>query len=336
MIDTGGSGCALTSSQLLVLDAAHTRARLPFERLIPALRDAFVDGATVPLRHRHDLPQADGTMASLLLMPAWRAGSLLGVKLVSVFPGNRACGLPAVSSSYLLCNAETGRHLALIDGTEITGRRTAAASALAASFLARADAAVLLVVGAGHIAGLIPAAYAVVRPIRHVLVWNIRTAGAERLAARLRASGFTAEVVSDLADAVRRADIISCATLARAPLILGEWLRPGVHLDLIGSFTPEMREADDTAVRRARVFIDTDAALAEAGDLVGPLASGALRRADIAGDLARLCRREVPGRRAAGEMTLFKSVGSALEDLAAAALAYRDVAVADKGSTACR
>jgi ornithine cyclodeaminase/alanine dehydrogenase-like protein (mu-crystallin family) len=331
MTDTGGSGCALTSSQLLILDAAETRARLPFERLIPALREAFVDGATVPLRHRHDLPQADGTVASLLVMPAWCTGGLVGVKLVSVFPGNGARGLPAVSSSYLLCDGETGRHLALIDGTEITGRRTAAASALAASFLARTDATVLLVVGAGHIAGLIPAAYAVVRPIRHVLVWNVRAAGAERLAARLRTSGFTAEVVSDLADAVQRADIVSCATLARAPLILGEWLRPGVHLDLIGSFTPSMREADDTAVRRARVFIDTDAALAETGDLIGPLAGGALRRADIAGDLARLCHREVPGRRDGSEITLFKSVGSALEDLAAAALAYRDITVAGYG-----
>jgi ornithine cyclodeaminase/alanine dehydrogenase-like protein (mu-crystallin family) len=264
-------------------------------------------------------------------MPAWCAGGLVGVKLVSVFPGNGARGLPAVSSSYLLCDGQTGRHLALIDGTEITGRRTAAASALAASFLARTDATVLLVVGAGHIAGLIPAAYAVVRPIRHVLVWNVRAAGAERLAARLRTSGFTAEAVSDLADAVQRADIVSCATLARAPLILGEWLRPGVHLDLIGSFTPAMREADDTAVRRARVFIDTDAALAEAGDLIGPLAGGALRRADIAGDLARLCHREVPGRRDGSEITLFKSVGSALEDLAAAALAYRDITVAGYG-----
>jgi ornithine cyclodeaminase/alanine dehydrogenase-like protein (mu-crystallin family) len=316
------------------LDAARTRARLPFERLIPTLREAFVAGATVPPRHRHDLPQADGSLASLLLMPAWCAGGFLGVKLVSVFPGNGARGLPAVCASYLLCDGETGQHLALIDGTEITGRRTAAVSALAASFLARADAAVLLVVGAGHIAGLIPAAYAAVRPIQHVLVWNIRAAGAERLAADLRTKGITAEAVSDLAGAVRRADIVSCATLARAPLIRGEWLRPGVHLDLIGSFTPTMREADDTAVRRARVFVDTDAALAEAGELVDPLASGALRRAEVAGDLARLCRHEVPGRGAAGEITLFKSVGSALEDLAAAALAYRDITVADTSSIA--
>jgi ornithine cyclodeaminase/alanine dehydrogenase-like protein (mu-crystallin family) len=310
--------------ELLVLDAARTRASLTFERLIPALREAFVAGATVPLRHRHDIPQPGATTAALLLMPCWRAGGLLGVKLVSVFPGNSARGLPAVSSSYLLCDGETGRHLALIDGTEITGRRTAAASALAGSFLARPDAANLLVVGAGHIASLMPAAWAAVRPIARVSIWNHRSARAERLAAALRSQGFDATPVSDLGSATGLADIVSCATLARAPLIRGEWLRPGTHLDLIGGFTPGMREADDEAVRRAHVFIDTEAALAEAGDLIDPLASGALRREDIAGDLAGLCRGGTVGRRSAEEITFFKSVGSGLEDLAAATLAYHD------------
>jgi len=312
------------TTELLVLDATRVRASLAFDRLIPALREAFVAGATVPLRHRHDLPQSDGTTAALLLMPCWRAGGLLGVKLVSVFPGNGARGLPAVSSSYLLCDGETGRHLALIDGTEITGRRTAAASALAGSFLARVDATTLLVVGSGHVGSLMPAAWAALRPITRVLVWNHRPAGAECLAARLRADGFDAIAASDLESAARDAEIISCATLARAPLIRGAWLRPGTHLDLIGGFTPAMREADDEAVRRARVFIDTDAALAEAGDLIDPLASGALRREDIVGDLGGLCRGQVPGRRSAEEITLFKSVGSGLEDLAAASLAYQD------------
>ena len=310
--------------ELLVLDAARVRASLAFDRLIPALREAFIAGATVPLRHRHDLPQPDGTTAALLLMPCWRAGGLLGVKLVSVFPGNGVKGLPAVSSSYLLCDGETGRHLALIDGTEITGRRTAAASALAGSFLARPDATSLLVVGSGHIGSLMPAAWVAVRPTKQVQVWNHRPAGAEHLAARLRAGGFDATATSDLEAATRNADIISCATLARAPLIRGAWLRPGSHLDLIGGFTPAMREADDEAVRRARVFIDTEAALAEAGDLIDPLASGALRREDIAGDLAGLCRGQGLGRRSAEEITLFKSVGSGLEDLAAASLAYQD------------
>jgi ornithine cyclodeaminase/alanine dehydrogenase-like protein (mu-crystallin family) len=305
-----------------VLDAAQTAAALPFERLIPALRQAFQTGAEVPLRHRHDIAQPDGTTAALLLMPAWRTNGFIGVKLVSVYPGNGARNLPAVSASYLLCDGVTGEHLALIDGAEITRRRTAAASALAASFLARRDAATLLLVGSGHIAGLVAAAYRVVRPIERVMVWNIRAAGAHRLAERLRAQGLLAAAVADLAGAVREADVVSCATLAREPLVHGEWLRPGTHLDLIGGFTPTMREADDEAVRRSRVFIDTDAALAEAGDLVDPIKHGVLRRDDIAGSLSALCRGEVAGRGSDDEITLFKSVGSALEDLAAATVAY--------------
>jgi ornithine cyclodeaminase/alanine dehydrogenase-like protein (mu-crystallin family) len=300
-----------------ILDAAQTLEALPFDRLIPALREAFLSGAEVPLRHRHDIAQSDGVTASLLLMPAWRATGFMGVKVVSVFPGNGAQGLPSVSASYLLCDGATGQHLALIDGSEITRRRTAAASALAGSFLARQDASSLLIVGSGHVAGLMAEAYRVVRPIKRVRVWNIRSAGAERLAARLGA-----EVASDLAAAVADADIVSCATLAREPLVRGEWLRPGTHVDLIGGFTPMMREADDAAVQRSRVFIDTDAALAEAGDLIDPIAHGVLRREDIAGSLFSLCRRETPGRCNASEITLFKSVGSALEDLAAAGLAY--------------
>jgi ornithine cyclodeaminase len=299
------------------LDAAATAAALPFERLIPALHDAFISGAEVPLRHRHDIAQPDGTTAALLLMPAWRANGLFGVKIVSVFPGNGARGLASVSASYLLCDGATGQHLALIDGGELTRRRTAAASALAGSFLARDDAASLLIVGSGHVGGLMAEAYRVVRPIERVMVWNIRPAGAERLAERIGA-----EAVTDLAEAVARADIVACATLSREPLVRGEWLRPGTHLDLIGGFTPAMREADDAAVRRARVFIDTDAALAEAGDLIDPMAHGVLHREQISGTLFSLCRGEVQGRRDATEITLFKSVGSALEDLAAAGLAY--------------
>jgi ornithine cyclodeaminase len=303
-----------------ILDAAQTAAALPFDRLIPTLRDAFIAGAEAPLRHRHDIAQPDGVTASLLLMPAWRASGFMGVKVVSVFPGNGARALPSVSASYLLCDGATGQHLALIDGGEITRRRTAAASALAGSFLAREDASSLLIVGSGHVAGLMAEAYRVVRPIERMRVWNIRRAGAERLAARLGA-----EVVTDLAAAVAEADIVSCATLAREPLIRGEWLRPGTHVDLIGGFTPAMREADDMTVQRSRVFIDTDAALAEAGDLIDPIAHGVLRREDLAGSLFTLCRGETSGRRDASAITLFKSVGTALEDLAAAGLAYQAV-----------
>lgn len=311
----------MSQSSPVVIDLERARASLGFARLIPALREAFIAGATAPLRHSHRL---DAPGASLLIMPAWRGETLLGIKIVTVFPGNAARGLNALHSSYLLSDGATGVPLALIDGNEITGRRTVAASALAGSFLARSDAARLLVVGSGHIAAMLAPAWAEVRPIRQVRVWSRRAAHASALAARLRAEGLPAEATADLEAEVRAADIVSCATLSETPLIRGDWLRPGTHLDLIGSFRPTMREADDTAVRRARLYIDCEAALVESGDLTQPLAAGAIERSAIAGDLAALCRGEVVGRRDAGEITLFKSVGTALADLAAAALVWGD------------
>mgnify|MGYP001039543275 FL=1 len=308
----------------ITIDRAAAAASLAFPRLIPALRAAFIAGAETPLRHRHALAAPGAAEASLLLMPAWRGRQALGVKIVSVFPENGALGLNAVSSTYLLCDGATGRHLAVIDGNEITGRRTAAASALAGDYLARPDAASLLVVGAGHIAGMLPAAWAAVRPIRRVRVWNRTLAAAEALAASLRQQGLDATAEPELEAGVRASDIISCATLATTPLIRGAWLRPGAHLDLIGGYRPDMREADDTAIARAGVWIDTDAALAEAGDITQPLAAGVLARAAIRGDLFGLCRGQARGRATADDITLFKSVGSAIEDLAAAALVHAD------------
>jgi ornithine cyclodeaminase len=257
-------------------------------------------------------------------MPAWRVGAFAGVKIVTVFPENGRRGLNAVFSTYLLIDGATGAHLALIDGNEITARRTAAASALAADSLARADATSLLIVGAGHIAGMMADAYATIRPIDMVRIWNHTPPKAEALAARLRAGGHAAIAVTDLAAAVAASDIVSAATLSTAPLIAGDWLRPGTHVDLIGGFRPDMREADDEAVRRSRVFIDTEAALSEAGDLIQPIARGVLTPSAIAGSLATLSAEPASGRRASDEITLFKSVGSALEDLAAAILVYQD------------
>jgi ornithine cyclodeaminase len=307
--------------QPVVVDLAATRAALAFPPLIAALRAAFIAGAEVPLRHRHTI-SAEGM---LLLMPAWQAGAAMGVKIVSVFPGNGARGLNAVFSTYLLCEGDTGRPLAIIDGNEITGRRTAAASALAGDYLARADAASLLIVGAGHVAGLLAQAWSAVRPIRRVRIWNRHPARAEALAASLRDEGFDATATEYLEAAAREADIISCATLAAEPLIRGDWLKPGTHLDLIGGYRPDMREADDTAIRRARIWIDTPAALAEAGDLTRPIETAVLDKGMIAGDLAGLCRSRVAGRLIAGEITLFKSVGSAIEDLAAALLVWETI-----------
>jgi ornithine cyclodeaminase len=216
----------------------------------------------------------------------------------------------------------TGQPLATLDGTRLTHWRTAAASALAARFLARADASSLLIVGAGALAPYLARAHASVRPIQSIAVWNHRRDGAARLAGALCAFGFDARVAEDLEQAVRAADVISCATLSTRPLLSGAWLRAGQHVDLVGAFNMSMREADDEALRRARIFVDTAAALSEGGDVAIALAAGATDNAAIVGDLAALCA-GAEGRRSAREITLFKSVGASIEDLAAAMLVWR-------------
>ena len=311
---------------MVVYSAEETRNLLPFDGLIEALREVFRGNAVAPLRHHHDIPLAELPEATLLLMPAWNPMGLGGVKIVNVNPGNAAMGIPALCSSYLLFDVRTGRHLAMLDGGEITSRRTAATSALAASYLARPDAHQLLVVGAGRVASNLADAFRAVRPIREVMVWDVDVGMAERLAGRLADKGFRAGVAPDLETAVSCADIVSCATLATDPLIAGAWLRPGLHLDLIGSFRPGMREADDDAVCRAHVYIDTGGALQESGDLIEPIRTGALTVERIAGDLSGLCGGATPGRADRQQITLFKSTGSALADLAAATLAHRTMA----------
>lgn len=307
---------------MITFDAERTRAALPFERLVPALREAFVQGCEVPLRHTHRWANGEGDELTSLLMPAWTPGRYYGVKTVNIAPGNGARGLPGLHATYLLYSAVTGVPLALIDGDQVTARRTVAASALAASMLARPDARRLLVVGAGRVASLLPAAMRTVRPIEQVTVWSPRASSAEAAAAAWRAEGFDAVATRDLAAAARQADIVSCATLATEPVVRGEWLQPGSHLDLIGSFTPQMREADDACFAGARLYVDTSEALDKSGDLLGPISRGVFAREDACGTLQDLCRGTVPGRREAQERTVFKSVGTALEDLAAATLVY--------------
>ena len=304
-----------------VFDAAQTAAALPFDQLIPALRTRFTAGCVVPSRGVHEVVSPSGSVVTSLLMPAWVPGQCYGVKVINIAPGNAARGLPGLHATYLLHDADTGVPLALLDGNAITARRTAAASALATSMLARADAQHLLVLGAGRVASLLPAAYRCVRSITRVSIWTRRPAQAEALVLQLRADGFDAHAVTDLPAAVAAADITSCATLATEPMVHGAWLQPGSHLDLIGSFTPAMREADDACFAGAALYLDTEEALVKSGELLGPLARGVITPASVRGTLTTLARGEVPGRASDDERTVFKAVGTALEDLAAAMLA---------------
>ncbi len=311
--------------------AGEIEAVLSYPALVDILGDAFRAGAKAPPRHHHTIKLEDRPDATLLLMPAWTAsasgaqaaGSYAGVKIVTVSPDNNQIGKPAVMGLYLLVDGKTGEPRALIDGQRITQWRTACASALAASYLAREDASKLLVVGAGALCPFLAQAHSAVRPIDEIRIWNRTSENAAKAAAALREAGLNASVAENLDEAIGWADIVSCATISTEPLVRGELLTPGTHLDLVGAFTPTMRESDDEAIRRARVYLDTRAgATKEAGDIVQAVASGALTHEGIVADLFELTRGEKPGRQGADEITLFKSVGAALEDLAAGIAVY--------------
>jgi ornithine cyclodeaminase len=298
---------------------------LTYPALIDALDRAFRGDIAVPARHHHAIPQPNAD-ATLLLMPAWTESGerYLGCKVVTVFPENVARNQPSLYGTYLLLSGDTGEPLAAIDGRVLTAWRTACASALAARYLARADASHLVMVGAGALAPHLVRAHMSVRPVTKVTLWNRTRSRAVQAAFGLAVTGTEVEVTDDLEAAVKEADIVSCATLSSQPLIRGQWLRKGTHVDLVGGFTPKMREADNTAIKRARVYVDTRAgATKEAGDIVQPLRSKVIGKGDIQGDLFDLCRGSVKGRRRKDEITLFKSVGTAIEDLAAAMLVWR-------------
>jgi ornithine cyclodeaminase len=309
-----------------VISSAEIDQVLTFPALIDALADAFRGDMVTPVRHHHEI-ERPGAHGTLLLMPAWTGPAMpdayMGVKIVSVFPDNGAKNLPSVLGTYLLMDGSTGQPVAALDGTRLTVWRTAAASALAARYLVREDASRMVMVGAGSLAPFLIRAHMSQRPIREVALWNHRPEKAESLAAELRAEGLPVTAVADLEAAVREADLVSCATLSTAPIVKGGWLKEGAHLDLVGAFNMKMREADDEALRRAQLYIDTPAAKTEGGDVALSLHKGAISEGHVRGDLADLCR-QTP-HRGHEAVTVFKSVGAALEDLAAAILVWRSL-----------
>ncbi len=301
-----------------VVAAEEIHRLLDYPSLVEALRELFRRGVDRVERHLLSEALPDGRRNDWVILPAWQYGRHHGVKLVSVYPGNEARGLASVQGLYLLFDGSSGLPLLCADGAALTLRKTAANSALAASYLARREASTLLMVGAGAMAPHLIQAHAAVRPIRRVLIWNRSPARAEALAQAIDLPGVSVRAVGGLAATVGEADIISAATMTREPLILGRWLRPGQHLDLVGGYREDMREADDEAIRRARIFVDARfTAAAHAGDICRPLAAGLISDADIT-DTFPLARGERPGRRDESEITLFKSGGGGHEDLGTA------------------
>jgi ornithine cyclodeaminase len=301
-----------------IISASKLAEAAPYRDIVEALRQGFRDDIETPVRHQHQTSD----VATLVLMPAW-SKDFTGLKKVLFKRDNPAQGLPTITANYLLIDNRTGATVAMMDGTELTSRRTAAASALAADYLARKDASSMLMVGTGALGAHFVRAHAAMRPIKTVLLYNRSPAKAKDLARELAKDGFDVSVATDLEKAMAAADIISCATTSTEPILRGKWLKPGTHVDLVGAFKPQMRETDGDVIACARVYVDTrEGAEAEAGDLLQAAKEGKFRMENIAGDLFGLCRGETAGRRNSEEITLFKSCGTAIEDLAAATLVY--------------
>jgi alanine dehydrogenase len=286
--------------------------------LVEPLRRAFLSDSVSPARSHYDLEPVDRPR-TLLLMPAWRPAGAIGVKIVTVVPGNAARGLPSVGAAYLLLSGLTGQPLAWIDGRALTLIRTAAVSALAADLLVPAQPGVLLMVGTGALSRYLIEGHLAVRRYASVLVWGRNSQKAADVVRDLAARGINVEVAPELETAARSADVISCATLAEESLIQGGWLKARCHLDLIGSFKPTMREADDACLRGAFVVVDTLAALQDSGDLAEPLARGVI----AAGSVCLLKDLAAPAQsKPRSTRTVFKSVGVAHADLATAEYLY--------------
>lgn len=301
-----------------IADAALIGALAPMPALIDGIAQMFRTGCIVPQRAIIPVPGGEGRL--LVSMPAFEPNGGAVVKLATVFPDNSSFGLPTVQAAIVVFSAH-GTPTAILDGTLVTRLRTGAASALASRYLSREDSSHLVIAGTGALAPAMALAHSVVRPIREITVSgrDISRAKATADAIHTLVPNARLAVTDRLDDVIPAADIVTCATSCRSPILTGRLLRPGTFVDLVGSFSPTTREADDDTVARARIFVDTrEGALAEAGDLLDPMRRGVIGPDCIQGTLTDLVRGEKKGRRDAQEITLFKSVGSAVEDLAAA------------------
>lgn len=298
--------------EMQMIDANKVHELLEYEGLVEAIRQAHLGGMPKTAdRIMYQEANASGHPDSFIILPAWQPQEGLLCKLVTSFPGNRKKhGISNVNSIYAYIDGKTGITEAVIDGEAMIFRKTSADSALGANILARQDAKILLMVGAGGLAPYLVRAHRSVRPsIETVLVWNRTKANADQLAELLTRENVNAVAIDDLDDAANRADIVSTATMAAEPILKGQSLKPGAHVDLVGSFTPEMREADDDVLRRCDVFVDHRQTTERSGEFLGPFARGVIGPQDIKADLFQLCQGSVPGRTSPEQITMMKNGG---------------------------
>ncbi|MHA7942844.1 bifunctional Delta(1)-pyrroline-2-carboxylate/Delta(1)-piperideine-2-carboxylate reductase [Formosa sp. 3Alg 14/1] len=304
-----------------LIDSDFIEDSTHFKTLVDALKTGFSSNDyLVPMRHHHDFPNPESELDStLLLMPAWNPGQHAGVKIATVSPENGKYNLPAIHGTYLYLDAVTGKLKAILEAKSLTVKRTAAASALASSFLSRENSESLLMIGTGALSTNLIEAHASVRPIKRVYVYGRDFNKAKAICEQFTASEFTVEPVKTIEEKISEVDIISAATLSPTPLVFGKYLKAGQHVDLVGAYKKDTREADDEAILKSSVYIDTyQGGLKESGDILIPLTTGILKKEQIQADLFELCGNLKTGRKNDTEITLFKSVGHALEDLLAA------------------
>ena len=303
------------------IDDHFIEANTNFKDLVNALKIGFSYLETiVPMRHHHDFPNpAVGSESTLLLMPAWNPSKEAGVKVVTVSPENGKFNLPTIQGTYIYLDAEKGSLKAVLEAKTLTAKRTAAASALASSFLSKEESTSLLMIGTGALSVNLIKAHTSVRPIDQVYIWGRNIDKAQAVCEELSNQGFSIKAIQNIDDKISEVDIISCATLSKIPLVLGKFLKPGQHIDLVGAYRKDMREADNETVQKSSIYLDTlQAGVKESGDIVIPLQEGTITEKDIKADLFELCSGKKQGRSSDDEITMFKSVGHALEDLVAA------------------
>ncbi len=308
------------------IDNTYIENNTNFIELVSALNDGFSSNSIiVPMRHHHDFPNPKaGSDSTLLLMPAWNPSKESGVKIVTVSPENGQFDLPSIQGAYIYFDATNGAIKAVLEAKSMTAKRTAATSALASSFLSKKDASSLLMIGTGALSINLIKAHATVRPIKMVYVWGRNFDKAKAICSQLSSEAFSVQPVKTIEEKISEVDIISCATLSKNPLVLGQYLQAGQHIDLVGAYKKDMREADDEAIMKSLVFVDTyQGGLKESGDIVIPIEEGILKESDIKADLFELCSNKKAGRTKPDEITFFKSVGHALEDLVAAKYYYK-------------
>lgn len=306
---------------IALIDGDFIEENTDFKELIGRLKLGFSEQKTiVPLRHHHDFPNpSEGKDSTLLLMPAWNPSADAGVKIVTISPENGKYNLPSIQGTYIYLDSKTGVVKSLLEAKALTVKRTAATSALASSFLSKKESSSLLMIGTGALSKNMIKAHASVRPIKNVYVWGRNFEKAKVVCNSIENSNLNCIPVKTIKEIIAEVDIISCATLSETPLVLGQYLKPGQHVDLVGAYKPNIREADDETVIKSDVFVDTfEGGLKESGDIVIPLKTGVLKETDIKADLFELCGNKKVGRTSNDAITMFKSVGHALEDLVAA------------------